>query len=76
MSTLTFQSVGAYRGVEAIAYLGQSDCAGIVMMSNDATNTSSVFAYSARPPTVSREIDATLRAAFNRYDLLLRRLAD
>jgi len=71
-----FSHPGTTAGVLALDSIAPIDCLGITIRSFDTTNTGDValtMDFAAEP---ARQLDATLREAFDRYDDLLRRLAD
>jgi hypothetical protein len=70
------ERTGSVRGVLALEYIARGDCAGLVPFSNDATNTAGASIAYPTPPVRSTDVDATIRVAVDRYDGLLRRLAD
>ncbi len=73
--SLVFESL-ENRGVLSIEALGRSSFAGVIDPDHDSTNTpeqtASLASVGARAPSV----DATWRFLTDRYDNLLRKLAD
>lgn len=77
MTTISaFESAGTTRGVLALESIGVPDWGGLFVSSFDTTNAPDLgWEWQARATPV-RDVDATLREAADRYDNLLRRLAD
>ena len=76
MTIAIFESSWIERGVLALEAIGATGCAGIMFGSFDTTNTPEVCLEWHPRSTPPRDIDATLCEATDRYDNLLRRLAD
>ena len=77
MTSFSIELLGSDRGVLVFDSIDPSDCAGIVQRSFDTTSTSSnAFVYAAPLLAPARDFHAILHESADRYDNLLRRLAD
>ena len=76
MTVSAFESAETTRGVLALESIGVSDWGGLMVSSFDTTNTADVRWEWQPRATPMRDVDATLREAADRYDYLLRRLAE
>ncbi len=71
-----FESAETTRGVLALESVSLNDWGGLILASFDTTNTPEVRWDWQSRSMPARDIDATLREAFDQYDGLLRRLSD
>ena len=76
MSRVTFEPTRIEPGVLVLESLDPNDWSGFVLGSVEATNTPEVCWEWPRRLAPASDIEATLREATERYDGLLRRLAD
>lgn len=76
MVSVTFESVGIERGVLALEAMSQTDWGGLAVGSFGETNAPGLRVHWQHCSPPLHDVDATLSEAFDRYDNLLRRLAD